>query len=84
MGGDELFVAGGPEQENCSKASRTKAIEYMAADKPARSCEQDLQLNQAELFAHLAQLIQGKINLPVCVRCHQADADQLLSGRHRR
>lgn len=84
MGCDKLFVAGGPEQENGGKASCAQAIENVAADKPARSCEQDLQLNQAELFAHLAQLIQGKINLPVCVRCHQADADQLLSGCHRR
>jgi hypothetical protein len=29
----------------------------VAANKPARSCEQDLQLDQAELFANLAQLV---------------------------
>ena len=83
MGGDELFVAGGPEQENGSKASRTEAIENMAADKPARSCEQDLQLNQTELFAYLAQLVQREIDLPVRLRCHQADTNEFLSGGHR-
>lgn len=83
MGCDKLFVAGGPEQENGGKAPCAQVIENVAADKPARSCEQDLQLDQAKLFAHLAQLIQGEINLPVRVRCHQADANELLSGRHR-
>ena len=70
MGCDELRVTGGPEQENGIKASRAEAIENMAANKPARSCEQDLQLDQAELFAYLAQLVQGEINLPVRVRRH--------------
>ena len=83
MGGDKLFVAGGPEQENRGQAARTEAIENMAADEPARSCEQDLQLNQTELFAYLAQLVQGEIDLPVRVRCHQADTNEFLSGGHR-
>jgi hypothetical protein len=57
MGCEKLCVAGGPEQENGCKAPRTEAIENVAANKPARSCEQDLQLDQAELFANLAQLV---------------------------
>ena len=83
MGCDKPLVAGGPEQEGGGQTPPAEAIENVAADKPARSCEQDLQSDQAEFLAHLAQLVQGEINLLVRVRRHQADADQFLSGRHR-
>ena len=82
MGGDKPFVAGGPEQESGVQTPPAEAIEDVAADKSARSCEQDLQSDQAEFLAYLAKLVQGEINLLVSVRRHQADADQFLSGCH--
>ena len=81
---DEPPIAGGPEQHDRGKPPVAEAIENMTADEAARPCEQDLQLDQAEFFAHLPQLVEGEIHLLVGVRCHQADADQLLPGRHRR
>src|SRR5512138_1061519 len=39
---------------------------------------------QPQLLADFAQLLQGKVNLGVSVCGHQADADQLMPGRHRR
>ena len=76
MGCDKPLVAGGPEQEDGGQTPPAEAIEDVAADKPARSCEQDLQSDQAEFLAYLAELVQGEINLLVRVRRHQADADE--------
>ncbi len=67
---DKLFAAGGPQQESGRKTSPAETIENMAADKPARSCEQDLQSNQAEFLAYPAQFVEGEINLFVRVRRH--------------
>ena len=81
---DKPPIAGGPQQHDRGEPPVAEAIENMTADEAARPCEQYLQLDQAEFFAHLPQLVEGEIHLLVGVRCHQADADQLLPGRHRR
>ena len=82
VGFDEALVAGGTEEEGGRQTALAEAIENVAANKPARSCEQYLQSNQAEFLAYLAQLLEGEINLFVRVSGHQADTNQFLPGCH--
>ena len=84
MGCNESPAAARPEQQGGGQTPPAEAIEDMAADKPARSCEQGLQSDQAEFLAYLAELLQGEIDLLIGVRRHQADANEFLVRAPRR
>src|SRR5437588_8948665 len=54
----------------------------MTADKPGRSCEQNLQSDDAEFLAHHAKLIQSEIDLVVGMSSHETNANQLFARRN--
>src|SRR5437588_12566938 len=54
----------------------------MTADKPGRSCEQNLQSDDAEFLAHHAELIQSEIDLLVGMSGHETNANQLFARRN--
>lgn len=81
---DEVPAAGGTEKNGRGNRPRAEAVQDMAPDKPARSCEQDLQSDHAEFPGHLGELFETEINLRVGVRSHEAQAYEFLARWHGR
>ena len=73
--GDELYVAGLPQQKHRRDPASSQTIQNMASDKATGACEQDLQSEQAQFLAYFPKLIQCEIDLRIGVGCHQADAN---------
>ena len=67
---NEPTAAGLTQQQRHPDAPHPEPIQDVTSDESARACEQDLQSDQAKLFANCADLFQSEINLLVRVRGH--------------
>ena len=72
---DKASIAGRPNQIGRGDTLGVECVQDMTADKACGACDQNFQSGQAEFLANFAQFIEGKIDLRVCVGCHQADSN---------
>ena len=72
---NKALIARRSDQVNCGNILGAESIQDMTADKPSGACDQNFQSGQAEFLANLADFVEGKIDLRVCMRRHQANAN---------